>query len=290
MVAERRRDVTPVWRVVLLSGLLCGLAACSARPPAPVVERSTGARQQIPVDGLHRVRSGDSLHSIAFRYGLDYRDIAAWNDIRAPYLIYPDQLLRLRASAQVTAKTPQRPSAVVTTQAAPAATARTQDAPPPGPRENPQRQDNPPAKPASQPPAAKPDPPRPASASADPPDWAWPVEGRISRTFKPGDPARNGLDIVGREGQPVRATAAGEVVYSGSGLIGYGELVIIKHSDRMLSAYGHNRRRLVAEGDRVRQGQAVAELGRNDRNEAVVHFEIRRDGKPVDPLGYLPKP
>lgn len=111
----------------------------------------------------------------------------------------------------------------------------------------------------------------------------------MSRTFKAGDPSRNGLDIMGREGDPVRATAAGQVVYSGNGLIGYGELVIIKHSDRMLSAYAHNRRRLVSEGDTVTQGQAIAERGRNAADEVVTHFEIRRDGKPVDPMNYLPK-
>ena len=108
------------------------------------------------------------------------------------------------------------------------------------------------------------------------------------RTFKAGDPTRNGLDIAGREGQPVLAAGDGEVVYSGNGLIGYGELVIVKHDDRLLSAYGHNRQRLVREGDRVTRGQRIAELGRNDRNEAVLHFEIRRDGKPIDPLGLLP--
>ena len=108
------------------------------------------------------------------------------------------------------------------------------------------------------------------------------------RTFKAGDPSRNGLDIADQSGAPVKATAAGDVVYSGNGLIGYGELVIIKHSDRMLSAYAHNQRRLVAEGERVSQGQVIAEVGSNDRGENLLHFEIRRDGKPVDPRQYLP--
>lgn len=109
------------------------------------------------------------------------------------------------------------------------------------------------------------------------------------RTFKAGDPARNGIDIRGDEGATVRAAGGGEVVYSGNGLIGYGELVIVKHDERMLSAYAHNRRRLVAEGDQVSQGQKIAEVGRNDRSETVLHFEIRRDGKPVDPLQLLPR-
>ena len=109
------------------------------------------------------------------------------------------------------------------------------------------------------------------------------------RSFKDGDPSRNGLDIASKEGRAVVAAGPGEVVYSGNGLIGYGELVIIKHDDRMLSAYGHNRQRLVAEGDRITRGQKIAEVGRNDRNEQILHFEIRRDGKPVDPMGYLPR-
>ena len=108
------------------------------------------------------------------------------------------------------------------------------------------------------------------------------------RSFSANDPARKGLDIAGSEGQAVNAAAAGTVVYSGNGLIGYGELIIIKHSERMLSAYAHNRSRLVAEGAQVRAGQKIAELGRNDRNEQVLHFEIRVNGSPVNPLQYLP--
>ena len=124
-------------------------------------------------------------------------------------------------------------------------------------------------------------------ASGDPQSWLWPVKGRLLRGYSPSDPARNGLDIAGREGQDVVATAAGTVVYSGNGLIGYGELIIIKHSDRMLSAYAHNRVRLVAEGEVTRAGQKIAEVGRNDRNEQLLHFEIRVNGRPVNPMNYL---
>jgi lipoprotein NlpD len=103
-----------------------------------------------------------------------------------------------------------------------------------------------------------------------------------------GDPARNGLDIAGKEGQPVFASAAGKVVYSGNGLIGYGELIIIKHSEKMLSAYAHNKSRLAKEGDLVSEGQKIAEMGRNAGNEQILHFEIRVHGKPVNPLTFLP--
>jgi lipoprotein NlpD len=118
--------------------------------------------------------------------------------------------------------------------------------------------------------------------------WRWPTSGNLISRYAPGDPARQGIDIAGNEGQAVLAAAAGEVVYSGNGLIGYGELIIIKHSNELLSAYGHNRRRLVAEGQRVVAGQTIAEMGRSGGQLSQLHFEIRRAGRPVDPLDYLP--
>ena len=108
-------------------------------------------------------------------------------------------------------------------------------------------------------------------------------------SFTANEPARNGIEIAGREGQAIRAAAPGEVVYSGNGLIGYGELIIVKHSDRMLSAYAHNRKRLVAEGQTVAAGELLAEMGRDERNKALLHFEIRVNGAPQDPMKYLPK-
>ena len=250
--------ITETLLVVFLLAVL--VSGCSSRPPAPVVERSSGpAKAEIPADGLYRVRRGDSLHAIAFKYGLDYRDIAWWNGIRTPYTIYPDQVLRLKPPpARATASQPSSPS----------------------------------ARPTPEPPAAQPkttDRQARAVSASDPSAWRWPVNGRLLRTFNAGDPSRNGIDIAGKAGQPVHASAGGTVVYSGSGLIGYGELIIIKHSDRMLSAYAHNRKRLVAEGERISQGQKISELGQNDRNEQILHFEIRVDGTPVNPLNYLPK-
>jgi lipoprotein NlpD len=119
--------------------------------------------------------------------------------------------------------------------------------------------------------------------------WRWPATGRVVRGYDAADPARQGLDIAGTSGQPVLAAADGEVVYSGNGLIGYGELIIIKHDAEFLSAYGYNRKRLVAEGERVRGGQAIAEMGRSPAAVDALHFEIRRGGKPVDPSRYLPR-
>jgi lipoprotein NlpD len=127
-----------------------------------------------------------------------------------------------------------------------------------------------------------------APASTGPIRWQWPTLGDIVGRFVAGDPTRQGLSIAGSAGQPVNAAADGVVVYSGSGLIGYGELIIVKHSDEFLSAYGHNRRRLVGEGDQVRAGQQIAEMGRSGAARDMLHFEIRRNGRPVDPQTHLP--
>ena len=117
--------------------------------------------------------------------------------------------------------------------------------------------------------------------------WRWPTAGEVVRPFDAAA-TRRGLGIGGEVGQPVVATADGQVVYSGTALIGYGELIIIQHSGALLSAYGHNRRRLVEEGARVQAGQPIAELGLNDRDQPMLHFEIRQDGQPVDPRRFLP--
>ncbi len=119
--------------------------------------------------------------------------------------------------------------------------------------------------------------------------WRWPADGDLIGRFVAGDPTKQGIDIAGPAGAPVRAAGDGVVVYSGSGLVGYGELIIIKHSDQWLSAYGHNRSRLVNEGAVVKAGQQIAELGRSGAPREMLHFEIRHNGKPVDPLGYLPR-
>ena len=119
-------------------------------------------------------------------------------------------------------------------------------------------------------------------------EWRWPADGVVVSGFAAGDPTRQGVDIAGKAGQPVRAAADGVVVYSGSGLVGYGELVIVKHNDQWLSAYGHNRARMVNEGALVKAGQQIAEMGRSGATRDMLHFEIRYNGKPVDPQTYLP--
>ncbi|MCZ8114904.1 peptidoglycan DD-metalloendopeptidase family protein [Silanimonas sp.] len=156
----------------------------------------------------------------------------------------------------------------------------------------------PPSSPGPRPPAAVAAPaPVPASTPTGPAgtgafragQWQWPTQGQVISRYAEGDKARQGIAIAGSAGQPVRAAAAGTVVYSGAGLVGYGELIIIKHNDEWLSAYGHNRRRLVAEGANISAGQQIAELGRTGTSRDMLHFEIRRNGKPVDPTPLLPR-
>ena len=265
--------------------VLLALSGCN-KAWAPVEDHSTArGSYQVGGDGFYRVKRGDSLHAIAFNYGLDWRDIASWNGISAPYVIHPDQQLRL---------IPPQAKAAVTTSAAgptPSARERTVDQPASKPPVE-TTVTSPAPKPVKQPPPST---SKPVSSGktvvsmADPSKWLWPTSGRILSTFKAGDPARNGIEIAGKEGQAIVAGAAGEVVYSGSGLIGYGELIIIKHSDRLLSAYAHNRKRLVAEGQAVSAGEKIGEMGRDDRNRTMLHFEIRSNGTPQDPQKFLPK-
>ena len=242
-----------------------------------------GAPYGLTDEGRYVVRKGDSLYTIAFRFGLDWRDLATWNGIRAPYTIYPGQELKLSAPERpVTSDIVARPAR----SPAGSATAEREPEPRPAPPTGGQDRAGTGAKPSAPTATA---PAVQGTQTADPDRWLWPTDGRVLRTFKASDSSRNGIDIAGSEGQPVTASAAGEVVYSGSGLIGYGELIIAKHSDRMLSAYAHNRKRLVSEGQRVTAGEVVAEMGRNDRNQAMLHFEIRINGTPQDPLKFLPK-
>lgn len=270
------------------------LFACSS-PPAPVEDRSVSSGSATSSrkvhNGIYRVNRGESLYSIAFNYGLDWKDIARWNGVGSPYTIYPGQELRLTAP-------PSRPgttSTQIDTRPAgktPTATTRAVEAPPPktpapgstAPTASISASNQQSANPAVETPAKPP----PSGPLNDPERWLWPTNGKVISSFSAGDPARKGINISGQEGQDIVASAAGDVVYSGNGLIGFGELIIIKHSDRMLTAYAHNRRRLVQEGERVAAGGKIAEMGRNDQEKIILHFELRVAGKPVDPLRYLP--
>ena len=281
-------------RIIILLAIfsLLALPGCHRHHrSAPVTkQQSTIVKRQLDADGGYYVRKGDTLYAIAFSYGLDPMEVAKLNGISSPYIIYPDQKLQLKSPAtgsayretssgvKITgAKTPGQ----VSTKTIASPTASTRAAPEPAKTTPVPATSAKTAKPTS----AKP----PVSSKADPKSWKWPTNGRVIRGFVAGDPARNGLDIAGKEGQAITASSAGQVVYSGNGLIGYGELIIVKHSEKMLSAYAHNRVRLVKEGDQVWVGQKIAEMGRSSSNEQLLHFEIRVLGKPANPLNYLPK-
>ena len=271
---------------------------------------SRASTESVPANGLHVVRAGETLYGISFRYGLRYQDVAAWNAIGDPYTIEIGQRLRLRAASGARAASatawqsqarspspsqsaqPQSPSQpspprlqqqlqIPRTTAPIAATQSAQ--PMPTLAHAPVLAVPPPALPPPSSPAQG----TPLAAGGTPP-WRWPTQGQIIGRYVPGDQTQQGINIAGSAGQNVVAAADGVVVYSGSGLVGYGELIIIKHSDEWLSAYAHNRRRLVGEGTRVRAGDSIAEMGRTGAVRDMLHFEIRRNGKPVDPLALLP--
>jgi lipoprotein NlpD len=219
--------------------------------------RSASQRVSAPKYGSTVVvQRGQTLYRIATNNGISPLDLAMWNGVAAPYTIYPGQRLRLYPSrSRAPLPNPSRPVS-----------------------SSPQRTA------AARPPA---DAPVVAPVSSPVP-WRWPTEGQLIGRYVSGDPVKQGIDIAGASGQSVRAAGDGVVVYSGSGLVGYGELIIVKHNDQWLSAYGHNRSRLVNEGQIVKAGQQIAEMGRSGAARDMLHFEIRYNGKPVNPLAYLP--
>ena len=307
-------------RVAWLGLMLLGLAACTSTGPAPVSDRtqarsavkpeaSRPATSQITpsTNGLHTIQRGDTLYAIAFANGLDYREIAIWNQLESADRILVGQVLRLTPppgaveikplddepapSARPLEEPPllrepqavllpysaanwaqasgARPVTAVAPVAAPAAVSPVPVAA------------TPPA------PASAPTPAPAAAASGAVDSWLWPVDGTLAGRF--GAAGGKGIDIVGQRNAPVKAVAPGKVVYSGSGLRGYGRLLIVKHAGEFLSAYAHNETILVKEGDSVTAGQKIALMGDSDADRVKLHFEIRRYGKPLDPLNYLPE-
>jgi len=254
------RTLVRIFVLVAIAGLL---AACGSSR----VYREGGARSRVstPKYGASTVvKRGDTLYRIAVNNGISPLDLAMWNNIRAPYTIYPGQRLRLypESRSRRTATTARPPST---------------------------RPDSrPPARTTTTPTRPAPPRPSPEPAAASNIAWRWPAEGQLVGRYVSGDPTKQGIDIAGAGGATVRAAGDGVVVYSGSGLVGYGELIIVKHDDEWLSAYGHNRSRLVNEGQLVKGGQQIAEMGRTGAARDMLHFEIRHNGKPVDPLRYLP--
>ena len=310
--------------------LVLVLAGCAARRPAPVVERMQPPPAPVvqapppapepppaPPVPTHVVKKGETLVSIALAHGLDYRDIAAWNNLTNVNKLEVNQVLVLappggtpaagappaanvitplvtagppieaRPLSNTTgtkvepraAKVPFSDRALAQLSAADAAGTLVATPPEtaPGPGVAPVVPVPPPT-PAAEPPKA-------AGTDKEDIDWMWPVKGKVIAPFTE---ASKGMDIGGRKGASVLAAAAGRVVYAGVGLRGYGQLVIIKHNDTWLSAYAHNDKILVKEQQDVKKGQKIAEMGSTDADQVKLHFEVRRQGKPVDPAKYLP--
>jgi lipoprotein NlpD len=245
--------------------------------------------------GRYTVRPGDTLYSIAWGKGLDHRELAAWNEISPPYLIHPGQQLSL--TPPLARRVP--PPSSQTSQTTDKSSARSAARPPKAiPKASSKRGS-----------LAKQSRPKTTkkvgeekkmrtsslsgvenndNASKITSSWRWPAIGKVVAKFD-ADSGKKGIDITGMSGQPIFSAAAGDVVYSGNGLLGYGNLIIIKHDDIYLSAYGHNSQLLVKEGDKVTSGQEIAKMGVSPKEGATLHFEIRKEGKPVDPQRYLPK-
>lgn len=298
------------------------LSACTTAPrrSAPVVDRLPAADNRVPrpVDegkeerGMYTVKKGDTLIRIALDHGQNYRDLVVWNNLANPNDIKVDQVLRVippdnvviskidmpppsepkkptpppapdvvRKTSPRADKRPYSDAALAELQKGEGGTSK----PEPKPADKPEREAHPPAVVVAPPPVVAPG----TTVSATDDDklsWMWPSDGKIVATFDEGK--NKGIDIAGKAGQQVMAAGAGKVMYAGSGIRGYGNLVIVKHSNSLLSAYAHNRSIVVKEGQSVNKGQIIAEMGDSDADTVKLHFEIRQQGKPVDPSRFLP--
>ncbi len=312
----------------LFLGLVMLLSGCVMVPGQRAPVENAGEDVGKPVThveparpGYHHVKRGDTLYGIAWEEGLDFQDLASWNHITPPaYKILEGQWMRLTTpspaplqEALAPARPQDRAAAVKPSAARAKPPKKIKPEPPSHPA--PIHEKTQTLAPVAQPVEAKPmeplatpaKPPKPPKhtkpakpimvASAEPVGkpsaggklgWIWPAQGRIAQGFTKGEKLRQGLDIAGQAGQPVVASESGKVVYSGSGLVGFGQIIIIKHNEEYLSAYAYNRKRLVEEGREIHKGERIAEMGQSSDGAPVLHFEIRRKGSPVDPMTYLP--
>jgi len=327
----KRSAIRALW-IVAIVFVVYLLQGCGNPRLAPVEERDANGKgaelhsfyPPSEVDNSQQfyfVQPADTLYSIAFRYGLDYKTLAESNNIDSNYTIYPGQKLNLETARQAQAREPaidtstvasssnSRPTNPTSTGRTPVTeisrpSVKTVDRPvvenktkaPPKAVKEPVKKSPPPAtkKTVKREEKAKPvkKRPKPAStrqfSSQDIKYWMWPNMGAVIKRFSTSSNSR-GIDIAGNMGEPVRAAAPGLVVYAGRGLRGYGNLVIVKHNNEFISAYAHNKRIVVKENEIIKAGQKIAEIGNSDSDIPKLHFEIRFKGKPVDPLRYLPK-
>ena len=307
-------------RILALALVALIAAGCAARRPAPVVDRlpiepappavaEAPAPEPPPAEKAmptHTVKRGETLVGIALQYGLDYRELAAWNNITNPNVLAVGQVLVVAAplgskplatpvatplaiagppiEARPLANTPSakvepRGTKVPYTDRAYAQLSAPEGGapvPPPVPE---------PAPPVAPPRPVVPEPEKPGGTDREDVDWMWPARGKVVTPFSE---LTKGTDIGGRKGAPVVAAAGGKVIYAGDGVRGYGKLVIIKHNAVWVSAYAHNDKLLVEDRQEVRKGQKIAEMGQSDTDQVKLHFEVRREGKPVDPAKVLP--
>ncbi len=294
-------------KVINLIVVMALLSSCAKHYPAPVndVNQERVIKSSQPMSKQKKfkpkyttVKKGDTLYSIGFSRSIDYKYLAKINGIKPPYNIYPGQKLRLQANNSLVNNAPS-----VVSNASKASTHAVKLQQPSfkpitvtKPLPKPKVVKKIPSKPLIK---AKNKPPTPVKKSnkitviqpvaKSNSHWQWPLKGRILSTFLASDIARKGIDIAAQPNTPVLASQNGTVVYSGDGLRGYGELIIIKHSNNLLSAYAHNSSRLVKEGEAVKQGQIIAKSGKGTDGQSLLHFEIRKNGQPVNPLKYLPK-
>lgn len=339
-------------KVFMMTVLALAVSGCASQQSnTPQVRDLSDARRAVENSPQYTVKAGDTLYGIAWQHNLDYRQLAAINNIAAPYQIHPGQTIALREGAGGASAQPSAPQAastgVVATGLQPQATAvasndqeldwllpdesaiernqrltaersaveasqqvaaaantsaepantqpPAEPAPTPEPTPEPMPEPEPEPAPAAEPePAAQPTQTARTDRSsrtftpAENIDWRWPTDGQVSGEFGQGGSITAGIDITGQKGQPVRAAGPGIVVYAGSGVRGYGNLILLKHNDQFLSAYAHNDSLSVKENDVVEAGEVIATMGDSDADAVKLHFEVRRDGQPQNPLDYLP--
>lgn len=291
---------------------LLAIAGCASKSPAPVIDRSTQPTAAAPASqDFYTVKKGDTMYSIALDHGLDYKDLVAWNNIENPNRILVGQQLRVKRPGGAADAGASDVAVAQPIVGAPAIEKRALDGNTDTVKREPKAGKEPYSEQAlaqAQGQAKTPEPPAnavvksdvkvEAKAEAEPKPaapalvgdelaWIWPASGKVVATYSEG--GNKGVDIAGKAGDPVIAAGEGKVVYSGTGLRGYGKLVIVKHNNTYLSAYAHNQNILVKEGQSVSKGQKIAEMGSSDADQVKLHFEVRRQGKPVDPLKYLPQ-
>jgi len=279
------------WLLLALLSAMVLSGCANKNRPAPVEDRSPNAARapakmvasgdNAGKPGYYSVKSGDTLIRIGMDNGQSWRDIARWNNIENPNLIETGQVLRVTPPEETgVVVRPVSSTNVVTspapanTASAPAPASNTASVRPPASAANPSNASTPTNNLAN------------TDSAEDTVSFQWPTRGNVLAGF---DEVKNkGIDIAGKAGDPVLAAADGKVVYAGSGLRGYGNLVILKHNNTYLTAYAHNQSLLVKEDQAIKRGQKIAEMGNSDADQVKLHFEIRRQGKPVDPAKYLP--